>query len=197
LEWSEKELKKLKRYVELAVQLNMRQTGNNRMQAIYAIHDELVEQDIEDLKKPLPCKKGCSHCCQILVDITPSEWENITQYLLVNPKLLEHVRNSILPMQKAWFKALEILSKANQSNFIDKAALLYFGTKCCFLKDGICTIYPIRPFNCRSHFTQEQCQSTKLETPVYFIWKDLLEKLIPDISGATPLPVFLYRLLHL
>lgn len=68
------------------------------------------------------CKKGCSWCCRVPVDVSAIEVQYIHDKTGINCNELEKGRD--------W------------SREPDK-------TKCPFLKDDCCSIYDARPFNCR------------------------------------------------
>ena len=103
------------------------------MKKFYICLDKLV--DI--YSKYVPCKKGCSKCCDIKVDVTGLEINMIKYYLDENK-------------QKYLFNAIE----NRHSNRRD-----YSGIVCPFLKDNICTIYEVRPFMCRKYFVFEDDNS--------------------------------------
>lgn len=73
-------------------------------------------------RKEAYCKKGCSWCCRVPVDVSAIEAQLIGEYIGIEPKNLTADRQ--------WYR------------MPDK-------TKCPFLKNDCCSIYPVRPFNCR------------------------------------------------
>lgn len=78
-------------------------------------------------KRSFQCGLGCTGCCGPDLSVLKIEATNIIQYLLARPKLVETIKR---------------LHEADPHN----------GSRCAFLtKMGECTIYPVRPFICRSH----------------------------------------------
>jgi Fe-S-cluster containining protein len=95
-----------------------------------ALYNSLIEKleyhEIKLLQRYgnlINCKRGCSACC-ILESVFPIE-----AYAIYSS-----------PISK------EIISKSYTSNESDKIE-----KTCVFLKDEICTIYPVRPVICRTH----------------------------------------------
>jgi|GEM_PF-5303938 len=82
-----------------------------------------------------PCKKGCSSCCDIPVAISDLEAIIIKEYL---------DKNNIKYQQLNSLKAKQ--ENAGKNELIGAK---YTGIRCPFLKDDNCSIYPVRPFNCR------------------------------------------------
>ena len=101
---------------------------------IYQAMDEIHEQSKNVMKKNISCKKGCSFCCHINVNITSDEAKVITTcckdagITIDYAYLQEQAKDP--PMQQALGKH----------------------SACVFLKNGECTIYPFRPMNCRKYF---------------------------------------------
>lgn len=89
-------------------------------------------------ENPIKCIKGCSHCCSRLPIITIAEATIIYDYLHTNKK---------------WFdKKEEIKEQAKLANDINYIAWFKMNKKCSLLKNNLCSIYPIRPPFCSTHF---------------------------------------------
>jgi uncharacterized protein len=80
--------------------------------------------------KYVPCKKGCSKCCNITVHVFDLEINIIKHFLDKNK--IKYSYNSIIN---------------GHSNRKD-----YSGVICPFLENNICSIYEVRPFMCRKYF---------------------------------------------
>jgi Fe-S-cluster containining protein len=91
--------------------------------------------------KYCPCKKGCKMCCYIPIGISDLEVVLIKNYLDKN----KIVHKQIKPKK-------EIPQNVTSNTLIGEQ---YLGKECPFLKKDICTIYPVRPFKCRSHLVLE------------------------------------------
>jgi len=90
----------------------------NKLDQLYKVMGKLSSH----VSKYATCKKNCSNCCYIRVDISEIEIQYIE-------------------------KKYKIKRNKNLQPNTDGS-----GTPCCFLKDGECSIYEGRPFMCRSHF---------------------------------------------
>ena len=90
----------------------------NKLDDLYQSIDKLSSH----IGKYATCKKGCSSCCFIRVDVSEVE----IQYIEKRYKI-----------------------KRNKDIRPDTDGS---GSACCFLKDGACSIYEGRPFFCRTHF---------------------------------------------
>lgn len=104
-----------------------------------AVHRE-VEDNRKKMdpvqKKEITCKKGCSFCCYLNVDITSEEAE----------LLLAYADEFELPID---LEKLERQSKFRETNWIEQK---FSDRKCIFLSDkGECNAYEVRPLSCRNH----------------------------------------------
>ena len=86
------------------------------------------------LQDTISCKKGCSFCCHNPIDSTELEAKVIAQYCQEN-----HI--TINRKHLAQQLALSV-QEVPYSRF----------SACVFLKNNLCTIYPVRPANCRKYF---------------------------------------------
>jgi Fe-S-cluster containining protein len=104
---------------------------------------ESMNKDIEkgNLYNLSSCKKGCSFCCNINVDVSKPEAE----------LLKEHIKPEDIPILRK--------QAVNPKEF---SKLDYKDRKCIFLKNGECQVYDIRPISCRRYFVSsdpEKCNS--------------------------------------
>ena len=108
-----------------------------------------------------PCKKGCSHCCY--QSVVMSDWE----------------ADRIAKFTKR--KIGEFAGYVPEENGRDKLVAKFTGVRCPFLvvETGACSIYSVRPFACRLHFSmaddKEPCDIIKNPgaTVPYFNFNDL------------------------
>lgn len=110
------------------------------------------------------CKKGCSHCCNMNVDMNEYEAAAIVDYC---------VRNSI-SIDEETLELQEHLSEVQR--FKSKFR------KCVFLVNNECSIYPVRPIACRKYFVTSapaDCNKfgAKVEVGAYFSIEKLLTAL--------------------
>lgn len=111
---------------------------------------EAIDEDVDkqnQTQRPVKCAKGCSFCCQINVDVTSDEAELIVDYC--NKKGIKIDKDKLTRQSEApvWL----------QQNAEDR--------RCVFLgEDGACTVYEVRPSNCRRHMVisePEDCDAVK------------------------------------
>lgn len=86
------------------------------------------------------CKAGCSYCCHLKIEAFANEVLLIRQHVLTHftPELTR------LVMQQAQ-QNVQLAKK------MDRVTRLHTNMKCAFLQDNQCSIYPVRPTNCRTH----------------------------------------------
>lgn len=98
------------------------------------------------------CKEGCSWCCYQAVAITALEAFRIAKYITE-----EMDQDSQLAVNEN----LRELDKKTRGASISKRSSLQL--PCAFLKDGTCTIYPVRPLSCAefTSFNVHDCERGK------------------------------------
>jgi Fe-S-cluster containining protein len=82
----------------------------------------------------LSCKKGCSNCCKIRVDVAEVEADMLVAYAEENG----------MPIDTDYLKSQLVLQDPGDYRGKENAA-------CVFLKDGICSVYEVRPLACRNY----------------------------------------------
>ena len=99
---------------------------------------------------PFACRKGCSHCCHQSVMATAPEVLLVAKFLRDN--LTE--REVSLLHRKIAARAVEMNALTNDERVDGQVP-------CSFLMDNICTIYPVRPLQCRGGYSEdaEYCRS--------------------------------------
>ena len=122
--------------------------ANKALSDSYARIDTFNSDEMKISQAKVMCKSGCSNCCHIPVTITDDEAILILEYCkFKNIKIdLLKAHNQALSKQK-----LEIPRQERQCIFLDSV------TKSC-------SIYPVRPLVCRSHFS--------LSDPKFCDWVD-------------------------
>lgn len=106
----------------------LRDTKNTDIRRMIEIIDDLAGE----VAKVASCRKGCSHCCYQAVMI--SDWEAKRIAKFTGKRLADY--SGYDPRHDS---AVEMRER-------------YSGKPCSFLIDGACSIYPVRPVACRTHF---------------------------------------------
>ncbi len=111
--------------------------------AVYDFADGHKETPPDD--KPIRCKKGCSHCCNIQVTMTPAEATIIQEWCAENN----------IPISYGQLKKQRDLQADTHAKSEHR--------QCVFLKNHECSIYKVRPFACRNYFVVSEpkfCDAT-------------------------------------
>lgn len=109
----------------------------NRIEAtkeVYKAIDGFFDAAPEGNKKDIQCKAGCTACCFIDIDVSIDEAAVINNYCRENG--IEIDRDYLIRQAAVGRKSFSDLSK------------------CVFLKDNLCSIYPVRPIACRKHWVK-------------------------------------------
>ncbi len=102
----------------------------------------------ESLNEPLACKPGCHYCCYNQPMVTPPE------ALLIGYQ----VERSFTDQQKEeLFERNERVRELTDGKNPDEIVMMRYELPCIFLKDGMCSVYEVRPAVCRT------CNSTDAE----------------------------------
>lgn len=127
---------------------------------------KLVEQEIaQEMDIAISCKKGCSACCHMEVEITSYEAEILAQ-LILDGHPIDEAR----------------LQKQSERSLQDpqwKQGIRNLDSRCVFLdSEGACSIYENRPVMCRRHSVTSPAKNCEtLDAPItlrYFPRVDLL-----------------------
>lgn len=117
------------------------------LKGIFELTDQIL---IEESDPTTSCKKGCSFCCHVPVDITTTEAALIGHYC----------KERHIPISKKYLK--------KQLRIAPSDIPLSDCSACIFLKDKECSIYPARPMNCRKHLVASEpkrCDSKTYRPP--------------------------------
>lgn len=130
---------------------------------LYNELDAKIESHYENSLFPSYCKKGCSHCCYDAFSISQIEFDLILKELNKRlnksqiEKLFENALNQVEQIKvedPLYYEILETDGSKDQDayfkqvNHADKMRRTPF--PCVFLEDGMCSVYDIRPYVCRS-----------------------------------------------
>lgn len=148
-----------------------------------------ADQHFHDIQAAHPtsfaCCNGCHACCEPDLTVLPIEAANIRRFIQENPSV----------QQK-----LQIIQQTDP----------HHGTRCAMLDaDGACSIYPVRPFICRSHgapiaiaredyFQIDVCPLNFTQNPIeelgpenFFILDDWNDQLLSTDTLGTRVPLTL------
>ncbi len=117
------------------------------LNALVANVIETMEDLWSDLEAEMPayaCKKGCSACCHQSVMATAAEVLHAAEFLHKNLTASE-----VLRLRD------RVAARAKETDFLDNDQRMDKHIPCSFLKDDICSIYPVRPLQCRGGFSED------------------------------------------
>lgn len=107
--------------MEHAAQLS---TLLGRYHALCQYCDDLFQRTVQTYRSQIQCAKGCAECC-LLETVVPLEASVIAAYLQSTPAILERFCLPDQPQEQ--------------------------NSRCVFLNNQVCLIYPVRPIICRTH----------------------------------------------
>jgi Putative zinc- or iron-chelating domain len=110
------------------------QNAEETTKEIFKAVDGFFIAAADDTKKDIQCKEGCTACCFIEIDVSGDEVAAIINYCRENG--IEIDREYLTKQAVAGRKIYSDLSR------------------CVFLKDNLCSIYPVRPVACRKHWVK-------------------------------------------
>jgi len=130
----------------------MEKTG--MLRHVYDVYEDWARQF------SLACIKGCASCCTQSVTMTTLEGGVITSYLKRRGRLPE--------LESALVKTNPVAAPARTTNQFAKDCLSrkepdsadpepWNLSPCIFLRESCCSIYPVRPFGCRSFGSTSPC----------------------------------------
>ena len=102
--------------------------------AVYKAIDDFFTHAPEEDKKEIKCRTGCTACCFIDVDVSGDEAATIIAYC----------RENGIEMDKEYLTKQAAVGRKSYSDL----------SRCVFLKDNLCSIYPVRPIACRKHWVK-------------------------------------------
>jgi len=118
------------------------------LNSIYGVYSRWVE------RFPLACQKGCATCCTQSVTMTSLEGEMLLDFLKVQGmvnRLPDQFAQKTTGNKGAAITTNQFAKACLEQQKIDEDPLGSWDfTPCIFLSEGVCTIYEVRPFGCRS-----------------------------------------------
>jgi len=121
----------------------------------------------------VPCRKGCSACCNYLIPLSVPEVFCLRREMLAMPPTRTGViLKSCLAASKDILEKKFNINKLTKNGQFQKERLSrwYAGLKmsCPFLSDGLCALYEQRPIACREHIVTSlpsSCEIKKTNDP--------------------------------
>ena len=101
---------------------------------VYKAIDDFFLKAPEENKNEIQCKAGCTACCFIDVDVSGDEAATIINYC----------RENDISIDKDYLLKQAAVGRKSYSEL----------SRCVFLKDNLCSIYPVRPIACRKHWVK-------------------------------------------
>ena len=99
---------------------------------VYKAIDKFFDNAPEENKREIKCKTGCTACCFIDVDVSADEAATIINYCSENG----------IAIDREYLEKQDAVGRKKYSEL----------SRCVFLKNNLCTIYPVRPVACRKHW---------------------------------------------
>lgn len=112
---------------------------------------------------PASCLAGCDACCRQLITISPVEAHAIAEFVDASPALAARTDAALEKWRSEVAWRLDLSDSIQHFRDADgyvsgpeggrlEANYWSAGIPCPFLDDGRCSIYEVRPFNCREHY---------------------------------------------
>jgi Fe-S-cluster containining protein len=112
---------------------------------------------------PAACRPGCDACCRQLITISPLEAHAIAEDVHRSPQLQMRTEAALQKWRSDLAWRLDLNDAVEHFRQADgyvsgpeggrlEADYWAAGIPCPFLDDGRCSIYEVRPFNCREHY---------------------------------------------
>lgn len=136
--------------------------------------DELVDREAAKSaakgRQPT-CAKGCSHCCRQELYAPRAEVEAIVEWL---ENSAPHLIDDLKPRIAAWLDWYRSQYPKLVASGIERREAFYsHGPQCPALIEDVCSIYPVRPVFCRTHYVTspaDGCRSrddpARLDVPI-------------------------------
>jgi len=144
---------------EFLTLLESGQEGVDLVKEVFMFHDLLTAEYLEN--HPVACGDGCGNCCHQLVCCTTLEMELISKYLKAMPRLLKMkiIKRAREKAVKFYYQNEKIIrSSARWEEIGEHLRLAHRGLRCIYLNTfNRCTVYPVRPIDCRSAKSVKKC----------------------------------------
>lgn len=99
---------------------------------VYRAIDYFFKKAPDEVKDTIRCKTGCTACCFIELDVSGDEAFTILSYC----------RENNIPVDREYLEKQTLAGRKKYSAI----------SRCVFLQDNLCQVYPVRPAACRKHW---------------------------------------------
>ena len=105
----------------------------------------------------IACEAGCSHCCENIIFVFQAEAIAVAKWLLRSEN--QAPREHFMAAYPGWRaavgdapeRAVSAQSRGDRAGFEQAVKDVWSGrVMCAFNRDGVCTVYPVRPNYCRN-----------------------------------------------
>lgn len=116
------------------------------------------------------CGPGCASCCTRSVTLTTAEGLLIVDFLRENGRGLPDLPRDLAPLRPALTTNGLAGCCLSGREAPPEAESPWLFEPCFFLRDGLCSVYPARPFACRSFGSTVNCgESGMAEAPEWYL----------------------------
>ncbi|MDB4955139.1 MAG: hypothetical protein JWO36_2708 [Myxococcales bacterium] len=142
--------------------------------------DVLVERELEVLAsrgEVATCSKGCAHCCRQEIYVTRAEGEAVVEWITKQwqPAQIEALEERL----RSWLAWYRTEHKQLTDGGIDRQVAFYeHGPHCPALEGDACSIYPVRPMTCRTHFVSSPPDACRQDSDPKFVRDPIATPLI-------------------
>ncbi len=162
-----------------------------------------LKKEITGADKLITCPKGCNYCCQLYVFADLQECECIVHYLYQHEEALRNyldnyprwravidgMGRTLARIEKAQERVLFGAASEADRRIFEEGLAAYAARQnpCPFLKDGLCSIYEVRPYVCAgvvSVSPPERCAPGRRERNESLLYK-------ADFQPQNDLPYFM------
>lgn len=122
--------------------------------------------------KEMPCGKGCTKCCELMVTVCPPDALRIARYLRANNMDTHDLRHRLIGETEFAFDCAK--GKKTDEEIANEYRLQR--RNCVFLDDGGCSVYEARPVVCRLFNTlgkAEDCMGEENDKQTRIVTEDL------------------------
>jgi hypothetical protein len=137
------------------------------LKQIYAIHEGYAAE------VPTACAKGCAACCTCNVAATSMEGLLVYEYLMASGRSdqLQAILRSKPPSRyRPRLSLNQVVALCASGRQPPEEANDATAGICPLLADGICSIYPVRPFGCRAMLSSSDCAANgNAEMPPFIL----------------------------
>jgi len=121
-----------------------------------AVACELDRLPLEDCITPT-CQLGCYHCCRYHILTNIAEAHALAQY--IKREISVEQINDLRMRTQQWHEWNNYMQGGYTSAGIDEQTDFSSYHHCCpLLVNGVCSVYPVRPVVCRTHFVSSHPQ---------------------------------------